>query len=36
MPPIALGDEVTIKVVESGEITPEAVRRPAKGMETSP
>lgn len=36
MPEIALGDEVTIKVVESDEITPEAVRRPAKRTETRP
>ena len=30
MPEIALGDEVTIRVVESDEITPEAERRPVE------
>lgn len=36
MPPISRGDEVTIRVVESDEITPEAERQPAKDMGPRP
>jgi hypothetical protein len=36
MPAIGLGDKVAIKVIESGEITPESRRDPGRGGRAAP